>query len=631
MASMERDPKRRKVYDELSEDGPLTQEDVKYFRKQAIWRQMKYYRAKHQENEKMLAGQQAQVNDMRRRLYELKSWKRGLVNRLKLDVPRVKKEHKEVKNEDTDMDHDETEDDFDDEALILKLNDIVSSGISESDKQRFLEFTESVNELEQVNKENEVLRQVNEELRIKLDETTSNLFKKVERESSESVNRVYNNGTHSDESNNNNGSNSNGSSDQQTQPNGASSDHNNEESKETVDIEEVKYLKGVIAEYDNKFKQIVAEREKLASEMTKSVEVVKVEIPLNNIKNDEEVIEKNKLIKQLTQKLETYSALVNEEIKQENVQLKEQLSKNENDLVRIRNTRDDLLNKVNLLEKQKTNDALIKINEDLLQKMKYCEQGENATSEQEIIRELEESYKKLVSEITVKIMSKVDQDNLIKKYQIEKTKADQKYFQIMKLKDNLVNENKIMKLTLNKSNELIEKNQDLEKIHNEKLQQLQDINSEFKEIINKLSYNNKKLNEETNFKLIEINKLINKINELNQQVKDKSQVEVNLTNSLNGKDLELIKLTKFKQKVLSQTNGQGNGLNSLNDNEEELQGYRSMVKCSVCSKNWKDTALTVCGHVFCQQCTRERLNARLRRCPTCNRGFSANDLLSIHL
>ena len=38
--------KRLKPMDELSEDGPLTQRDVVYFKKEAIWRQMRAYKTK---------------------------------------------------------------------------------------------------------------------------------------------------------------------------------------------------------------------------------------------------------------------------------------------------------------------------------------------------------------------------------------------------------------------------------------------------------------------------------------------------------------------------------------------------------------------------------------------------------
>lgn len=36
--------KSKKPLHELSEDGPLTQQDVLYFKKEAIWRQMRFYK-----------------------------------------------------------------------------------------------------------------------------------------------------------------------------------------------------------------------------------------------------------------------------------------------------------------------------------------------------------------------------------------------------------------------------------------------------------------------------------------------------------------------------------------------------------------------------------------------------------
>ena len=97
-----------------------------------------------------------------------------------------------------------------------------------------------------------------------------------------------------------------------------------------------------------------------------------------------------------------------------------------------------------------------------------------------------------------------------------------------------------------------------------------------------------------------------------------------------------IELTKVEKQLKSTEDilqkYKSNNTNSLlQEDEQQLEALRSIAKCSVCSKNWKDTAITVCGHVFCSKCTQERLAARLRRCPSCNKGFSANDLLAVHL
>lgn len=64
---------------------------------------------------------------------------------------------------------------------------------------------------------------------------------------------------------------------------------------------------------------------------------------------------------------------------------------------------------------------------------------------------------------------------------------------------------------------------------------------------------------------------------------------------------------------------------------EELENFRTLVYCSLCSKNWKNMAIRTCGHVFCEDCCKERLAARMRKCPTCNKPFSSNDLLMVHL
>ena len=59
--------------------------------------------------------------------------------------------------------------------------------------------------------------------------------------------------------------------------------------------------------------------------------------------------------------------------------------------------------------------------------------------------------------------------------------------------------------------------------------------------------------------------------------------------------------------------------------------YQNLAICTVCRKNFKDTAVKTCGHVFCRECVEERLQSRMRKCPNCNKAFGANDHMRITL
>ena len=53
--------------------------------------------------------------------------------------------------------------------------------------------------------------------------------------------------------------------------------------------------------------------------------------------------------------------------------------------------------------------------------------------------------------------------------------------------------------------------------------------------------------------------------------------------------------------------------------------------CPVCNSNLRDTALKLCGHVFCHVCVQNLISNRSRKCPSCGKAFGANDSMSIVL
>ena len=64
---------------------------------------------------------------------------------------------------------------------------------------------------------------------------------------------------------------------------------------------------------------------------------------------------------------------------------------------------------------------------------------------------------------------------------------------------------------------------------------------------------------------------------------------------------------------------------------EELDYYRSIVKCTLCKVNEKNCIINKCGHVFCRQCIEQRLNLRNRKCPGCSQQFDYQAVKDIYL
>ncbi|EDK38082.2 hypothetical protein PGUG_02180 [Meyerozyma guilliermondii ATCC 6260] len=357
---------------------------------------------------------------------------------------------------------------------------------------------------------------------------------------------------------------------------------------------------------------------------------------------------------------EDAKAFANKELTEENEALKSQLSKCENDLVRIRTTRDELLSKNSILKSEvndkDTNEALKQMNSVLEQRVKKLESAHaddaaelsNAdklaeSSKDELLKriavlttelkEIEVAFQQTREISLKKLNSAVDQEGLLRKLSVEKTKADQKYFASMRVNDSLTAENKILKAQISKSQEVISKFGEMERSFANKFEILKKANDDFKAIketsiqeTSKLQDLVKALNQKKSMVEKEIKNLKDIIS---KQAKDNAELvsELQTAKDNSAKMESNLKTTES----LLQKYKTNNTSSILQEDERQLEALRSIAKCSLCSKNWKDTAITVCGHVFCHSCTQERLAARLRRCPSCNKGFSANDLLSVHL
>lgn len=680
-----------KPLQKLSEDGPLTQQDVVYFQKEAIWRQMNVYKQQMLALKKDLAFFKSNYEANESKLNIVDLWYEQIVKLFGIG------------NKEFD----------DDEGLLIRLTNQSNSAIDEKLNQRrenlikllkpiienndnfkveskelFSKYEDLNKEFIKIKSEKETIEKFKCNLENKLEllqEELDSLHKKQLRNKSKSLKRVDESLVEPEEHEHSNGH-SNGTVKKEEsleanahikKPDDGSDAqiHKEENEKLTIEIEQLKSLNQLLKkqfdEVDEKHNQLVKQNFIIESKLNNLDEEdlqknSQYQAMVNqNKKLEEEIDHINKIKDQLVFQISKLEAekqdldkLINQEILEENKSLKNQLNKSETDLVRIRTARDELLSKQTILkleiENKKTNEEVNKLNKILSAKIEQLQQHQHDNNEVDAakyesmdkseiikiitnleveIKEIEKAFQE-VREISIKKFDQViEADNVIKKLTIEKTKADQKYFASMRLKDSLNSENKILKIQINKSQELINKFNDLEKNYTKKIEILTKNIEDYKTIKENSILENSKLielnkanglkiaNYETEIK--NLKKLILEKNELsNQQANANKQQEMTISKlEIKLKNVESL-LEKYKS---------NNTLSLLQEDEKQLEALRSIAKCSVCSRNWKDTVITVCGHVFCNGCTQERLAARLRRCPSCNRGFSANDLLSIHL
>jgi len=64
---------------------------------------------------------------------------------------------------------------------------------------------------------------------------------------------------------------------------------------------------------------------------------------------------------------------------------------------------------------------------------------------------------------------------------------------------------------------------------------------------------------------------------------------------------------------------------------EQLEFYRSKVKCTLCRTNDKDAIISKCMHAFCRECIQKRLDVRNRKCPACAMQFDFQSVKDLFL
>ncbi|GMM53783.1 E3 ubiquitin-protein ligase [Maudiozyma humilis] len=335
--------------------------------------------------------------------------------------------------------------------------------------------------------------------------------------------------------------------------------------------------------------------------------------------------------------------------------LREQNAVLSKDLVRIRTARDDLLSKLSILEAETKVPVILQDLQRALelsdQQWEKVERRTASNSEDALLKEIQDmetAFKELSKINAKKYPELLNQESVISKLKIEKTKADQKYFAAMRSKDSILIENKNLTKTLAKSNEMLLQLKDSEKLLQQKIENL------YQQL--KLSQNNEKRLTDSakseSLKIIDLNSQINRSDKKITYLKSENLSLITDVNKLKTRNQELEteakalaqkntnlneKCDKIHEKLISFTGKpeEKKGHYSSSDDQEglvqELENFRTLVYCSLCSKNWKNMAIKTCGHVFCEDCCNERLAARMRKCPTCNYPFSSNDLLPIHL
>ncbi|KAI3337358.1 E3 ubiquitin-protein ligase-like protein [Xylariaceae sp. AK1471] len=387
---------------------------------------------------------------------------------------------------------------------------------------------------------------------------------------------------------------------------------------------------------------------------------------INNLEAESHALKKEKT--KLEKERETSRQKVESEAQTLIAELEDQLQQADTNLARVRAARDELHADVMMLKASKEQERtaidhmkeLLSAKEDrisvLESEIQRIQPGEDVdmTAPSEIddmsLDDLREKYKKLKRDYESIENELPGMTNAVKKFQAlankkvmdfaaqeervalsiaEKTKADQKYFNARKESDTKADEVKRLRSQNMKSSEIISQLKEVEAHNRTLVTNLDKQLADMKQTNASVMSENKKLEAMSHDMSRRYDTLKQQVAELINLAKTKDSAtsttkewNTNLETEVEKLKVRLESTAKDRDKWKTK---------SLSNSSEEEEMLRSMATCSICKKDFKNTVLRGCGHIFCRGCVDDRLANRMRKCPNCNKAFDKNDIMTIHL
>lgn len=367
------------------------------------------------------------------------------------------------------------------------------------------------------------------------------------------------------------------------------------------------------------------------------------------------------------------------------VELEDQLQQADTNLARVRAARDELLADVTILKASKEQERtaidhmkeLLSASEDrisaLESELQRLQPSEDVdmTAPSDIdsmsLEDLREKYKKLKSDYESIEHELPGMTSAVKKFQAlankkvidfaaqeerialtiaEKSKADQKYFNARKESDTKADEVKRLRSQNMKSSEIISQLKEVEAHNRTLVTNLDKQLADMKQTNSSVMTENKKLDAANHDMSRRYDYLKQQVAELANlaKTKDSTSSTTKERNAVLETEVEKLKI-RLESTSKDRDKWKGKSLSNSSEEEEMLRvsdiwirdiNYRltylqSMATCSICKKDFKNTIIRGCGHIFCRGCVDDRLANRMRKCPNCNKAFDKNDIMTIHL
>ncbi|KAL1412374.1 E3 ubiquitin-protein ligase bre1 [Vanrija albida] len=229
-----------------------------------------------------------------------------------------------------------------------------------------------------------------------------------------------------------------------------------------------------------------------------------------------------------------------------------------------------------------------------------------------------------------------DAENNVKRLATEKAKADNKFFDAMRMRDAVEAELKNTQRVVDKQTKLLEKGQETEKAmtvqvaaQDKALTTLKNSSLDLQTQVAAVSSERRQLElrlQQSQGQLSEAQQL------LHQRVAEAaaaSQARTKAEEELEAAQRQ-VKKSKEKLEALTAAGAAGNMSVGEAHIREEREKLLKLLRCSTCHLNFKQQVLIKCMHTFCKDCIDQRIATRQRKCPACGVAFSKEDVGTLY-
>jgi len=241
---------------------------------------------------------------------------------------------------------------------------------------------------------------------------------------------------------------------------------------------------------------------------------------------------------------------------------------------------------------------------------------------------MEKAYKRSMALASKKVMDFTTLEDKVAMLIAEKNKADQKYFAVRKDMDNRINEIRALRAQNSKSSEIITQLKDGETSQRMLATNLEKQLSDLRQAYTLILAESKKSESSASGAATKANLMQNQVTELTNLLKTKDATHSQAKQRYQATELELEQIRVRLEHVQGERDSWK--AKSMNNQSGEEDMLRTLALCPVCRNNFKNRALTKCGHLFCNECVDARIANRMRKCPNCQAGFGKEDILEVH-